>query len=171
MLLTQRMRVMQGNQAFQLRCLEEGDVNQAWISWFADSDTQRFIAAARKPVTLESQRAYVRDTAASADSLVLGLLDEDGTLCATSGVQGVGAEYPKGPWMGCLVAPSRRGRGIGTLIASSVPRFLAEHCGCRQVFAGIDAHNARSVAAFAASGFQQMPDRDDGSLVWRWTQA
>lgn len=162
-------RVQAGNRTFQLRSLDEGDVTEAWVGWFRDEQTRRFIAAARKECTVDTQRAYVRQVCESPRDLLLGLIDDAGTLCATSGVQGVGAAYPQGPWMGCLVDPSRRGQGVGKLLVSSVRDLLARECASKHVYAGIDRDNPTSVALFTACGFTPRPPRPDGSLVMGWS--
>ncbi len=170
MLLRDRVNVRVGQCALELRSLTEMDVTPAWISWFNDPDTQRFIAAARQPCTLESQRAYVRAASDSAHDLLLGLVDARGHLWATSGVQGVGLQFPHGPWMGCLVDPEKRGQGVGRTLVSEVRNALARQYRCMHVYAGISSDNSRSAAAFAACGFQRISDRPDGSMVMRWSQ-
>jgi RimJ/RimL family protein N-acetyltransferase len=170
MLLREPVKVSAGQSALELRSLSERDVTPAWISWFGDPDTQRFIAAARQPCTLETQRAYVRATTDSAHNLLVGLVDSCGQLWATSGVQGVGLEFPSGPWMGCLVDPARRGQGVGRTLISEVRNALVRECGCPAVYAGISSDNPRSAATFAACGFRRMPDRPDGSMVMCWSR-
>lgn len=138
--------------AYRVRPLSEGDVNEEYVSWLNDAETAAYLAPRSVPVTIETQRHYVRRVLASPFDALFGLFDANGRLLGTSGVQRIGAERD-GPWVGVLIGPNAaRGRGLGTALIWIVAATLFGRLGARRMYAGMLRSNLASLRAFVKIG-------------------
>jgi len=142
---------------YVVRPLEEDDINEEYVGWLNDPQTNRYLSSIRpgSTVTIASQRAYVRRILRSADNTIFGLFCADGRLVGTSGVQNLNLP-DRSPWIGVLIGPKEcRGLGLGTRLVWIVTHLLFSQFRVNKVYAGMLASNVPSYKAFLKAGYRR----------------
>jgi len=146
---------------FGMRSLTVDDVSEAYVGWLNDPQTTRYMPCVAKsgPVTIESQRDYVRWILDSEDACIMGLF-RDSRLVGTSGAQRLGADSEFAT-IGVLIGSADdRGRGLGTAFVWGVTELLHSQLAMREVRATIAATNPASVAVFRKAGYSECGEVD-----------
>ena len=143
---------------YQVRPLEESDVNEDYVSWLNEPETTRYLSTVRPgTMTIASQKEYVRKILASSNDTILGLFDSKARLIGTSGIQKLNTAEV-GPWIGVLIGSREyRGRGMGAAFLWIVTSMLFSHFQVSRTYAGIrvldGVFNVASYNAFLKIGY------------------
>jgi [ribosomal protein S5]-alanine N-acetyltransferase len=142
----------------ELRPLAPEDVTEDYLAWLRDRDVTRQLEVRFERHTLESLRAWVEETGARDDTLLLAIVERAsgrhvgnikvGPLDRRHGTADVGL---------LIGAKDCWGRGYATEAISLATQLGFEQLGARKLTAGCYASNAASAAAFRRAGW-----RDEG---------
>ncbi len=144
---------------YYIRPLVESDVNNEYVNWLNDPETNKFISTARsKKVTLASQKKYVRMIRESSHDTIFGLYDNKNRLIGSSGIQKLNTSEV-GPWLGVIIGPKDcRGKGLGAAMIWSTTYILFSYFDASEVFAGMQVSNVISFNSFQKIGYREHID-------------
>ena len=151
-----RMLLNHNKVRYEVRPVDECDVDEGYVSWLNDPDTTRYMAPRRDTATVESQRSYIRNVLYSSGDALFGLFDNRGRLVGTSGVQKLDAP-DGGAWMGVLIgSKEHRGHGLGRVLIWAVASILLQRFDIGFIRADLYRSNLGSFKAFQGAGFVEM---------------
>ncbi len=145
-------------QRFFLRALVENDASNEYLSWFADSATNKFIESANKMQSLQSLRDYIRIRENKSDSFFFGIFTAEkaehiGNL-KYEPVDFVGQSAE----MGILIGnPKFRGLGVAKEVIEASFNFLRETKNIQNIYLRVKKDNEHAVNAYLSIGFKVVP--------------
>jgi len=132
------------------RCLQPGDVSALYIDSL--NAERRYIETKADLMTVESQRKYVQQVAASPDSAIAGLLVDGSLLVASAGMQKLRAREAT---LGIFVFDGWRRLGLGKTAVWVACEMLTRLTGTARYAAGMKKDNISSLKSFLSCGFWQ----------------
>ena len=132
------------------RCLQPGDVSELYIDSL--NAERRYLETKPELMTVESQRKYVQQMAASPDSAIAGLLVDGSRLVASAGMQRLRAGEAT---LGIFVFDGWRRLGLGKTGVWAACEMITRLTGTVCYAAGMKKDNISSLKSFLSCGFRQ----------------
>lgn len=150
---------------FTVRTLKPSDVGDAYAAWFKDPVVQRFIAWRPSKHPIEELRDFVAGHDARADSLLLGIFDDEGRHVANLKYEPINLRQ-RTAVLGIMIGdPTWRGRGLFAEVFSATAEMLHHQFGIKRILLGVDGENVAALAAYERAGFVAVP-RPAGGPMW-----
>ena len=159
---------------FNLRQLNSVDVNEGYLDFMKDTQSQRFIVAAKTQQSLASIREYLEERRNRNDVLFLGIfLARDGRHIGNIKFEPLDSASGKAT-VGILIGDSLwQGHGVATEVLVGCTDWLHRHRSIYQVTAGIHRENIQSIRAFEKAGFKifesGVTHPDKLMMIWSYT--
>jgi RimJ/RimL family protein N-acetyltransferase len=140
---------------FILREIIEEDASEAYLSWFRDPLSVKYITAAGTQNELFNLRQYIRARAHRNDVLFLGIFD------ATSGQHVGNIKYePVNDEMGYAIMGiligeiTYRGIGVAKEVITASSKWLSDNRNIKEILLGVHTENIPAIKAYENMGFK-----------------
>lgn len=138
-----------------LRDIDLSDVNQGFIEWLSDPETNRFLEVRHNPPDLENQLAYVQECKDSSEKLYLGIYLKDLTLIGSTTLTRHSSNKLE---IGLMIGHKKfRSQGLGIEVVKTAIKW-AKLMGFDELTAGYLHGNDASARLFSSLGFQIIHD-------------
>jgi ribosomal-protein-alanine N-acetyltransferase len=138
-----------------LKNLDLEQVTLDYIGWLRDPLVNRYLEVRHSEVNIESQKVFIEDINASANSSIFGIFLDHKEFVGTIKLGNLNLIH-KTADVGILVgSTSHHGMGIGTRAISALCNHLGDRKIVRKMNAGVIASNYPSLRAFEKNGFLQ----------------
>jgi RimJ/RimL family protein N-acetyltransferase len=137
------------------RWLKPHDVSHLYIDSL--NAEKYYVETKAKLTTMESQKNYVQNVAASKDSAIAGLFVDGVYLVASAGMQKLQTSEAT---LGIFVFDGWRGLGLGKTIVWATCQIITRLTGITCYAAGMKKDNASSLKSFLGCGFRQVSEAD-----------
>lgn len=139
---------------FYLRPLKESDATETYLSWFADTATQRYIVSASENHTLENLRTYITEKLSNDRVLFLGIFArEDMRHIGNIKFEPIDSEAGYAI-MGILIGdPEYRGKGVASAVIKASASWLKTHRKINKLLLGVHVDNLAAIRAYENIGF------------------
>jgi RimJ/RimL family protein N-acetyltransferase len=138
-----------GSEIF-LKQMEVSDINEVFIGWLHDPETNKFLNVRHNLPDLQQQVDYVDSCISSRDKIYFGIYRLDASLIGSSTVSLHSGDKVE---VGLMVGDkSSRGKGHGREVVGLLVQW-AKSAGFQEVTAGYSTDNVASAKLFASLGF------------------
>jgi RimJ/RimL family protein N-acetyltransferase len=160
---------------FHLRSLAIEDVNERYRSWFNPETARMGIASARREQTLQDLRDFIAERVDRPDVLFLGIFDkQSGEHVGNIKYEPINRDEGYAV-MGILVGEKAWwGKGVTAEVLRATARWLAAHCGTREIVLGVMKDNLPARRSYEKVGFRpsqteriRIDPRIHEAMVWR----
>jgi ribosomal-protein-alanine N-acetyltransferase len=150
-----------GSEIF-LKQMEASEINEVFISWLHDPETNKFLEVRHNLPDLQQQVDYVDSCISSPYKIYFGIYRLDSSLIGSSTVSLHSGDKIE---VGLMVGDkSSRGKGYGREVVRLLVHW-AKATGFQEVTAGYSTDNVASAKLFASLGFVINDKAIDGGIV------
>lgn len=126
-----------------IKILQESDVNQFYVDWYADPDVVRFSNNQYRSFTLNGQRSYVFNCLKNPDINLYGIFDENlhiGNIV----LKDLNSHHKRGEISYVVGNKEYWGKGVGYFAVSSIIKVAKKEFKLKKLFAGLAEENIGS---------------------------
>lgn len=144
------------SERFLIRVLEESDVTDRYLRWFAEPVVARFIKAAKETQTIAKLKAYVTEKYKSDKAVLLGIFVlQSGKHVGNIKFEPINRERGAAV-VGVMIGdPKWRGKGVFSEVFATASDYLRENMGVLSFWLGVEKTNFPAIITYRKAGFRE----------------
>jgi len=138
-----------------LRSLEEGDVNENYLSWFKDKEVTKFLRVDGDSLTLETVRDYIKHGSDTKSYFMYAIcLKENNKHIGNLKIGPIDYKHAYSDLVTVIGDRTQWGKGLATEAVQLGIKLAFEKYNIRKLSAGIISGNIGSIKAYTNAGFR-----------------
>jgi RimJ/RimL family protein N-acetyltransferase len=146
---------IQGKKVFLRKIDPTTDNLDVYISWLRDTDTNKFIIAAKLDYSIEELVSYVNQKNFSPNTVFLGTFTVDTQrFIGTIKLEPIDFRE-KSAWLGMLIgSKTDQGKGYGYEALGLILKYASDELGLNKIYLGVNPHNIVARNLYLKHGFK-----------------